>query len=189
METENISGEELYRRFMQGDAGAFEALVELYQNDLSRFIYSLINDYHETKHITIEAFAQLALGGRGFTGKSSLKTYLFTIAKNLAARCLKARAQENTRHIPYEEIADMAAGGETPHELTEREENRRELQTAMQKLKEEHRTVLTLLYFEDMSYLQAGRAMNKSEKQIKHLAFRAKAALKRTLESADFVYR
>jgi len=58
----------------------------------------------------------------------------------------------------------------------------------MQILKDDHYTVLKLLYFKDMSYLQAGKAMNKSEKQIKHLAFRAKAALKRILEKDGFNY-
>jgi DNA-directed RNA polymerase specialized sigma24 family protein len=47
--------------------------------------------------------------------------------------------------------------------------------------------VLLLLYFEDMSYREAGKAMNKSEKQIKHLAFRAKKALKKKLESMNYV--
>ena len=77
------SGEELYSCFLDGDNTAFEKLVALYENELSRFIYGIVRDYHETEHLTIDTFAQLALNRKPFEGKSTLKTYLFGIAKNL----------------------------------------------------------------------------------------------------------
>lgn len=91
------------------------------------------------------------------------------------------------QHISYEEVIErLIDPGESPQEFIEREENRLLLHKTMRMLKEEHRVVLILLYFEDMSYIQAGRAMNKTEKQIKHLAYRAKAALKEKLSGREF---
>jgi len=184
---QNISGEELYRRFLDGDNGAFEEFVSLYKDELSCFIYGIIHDYHETEHLMIESFANLVLNNKKFDGKSSIKTYLFAIGKNLSMQLLKKRGRE--QHLSFEEAVEMPVdGGETLYSILERDENRQYLYKAMQELKEEYHAVLVLLYFEDMSYIQAGRAMNKSEKQIKNLAYRAKEALKMKLENKGYTY-
>ena len=182
-----VSGEELYERFLDGDKDAFDGLVSLYQNELAAFINSFVHDYHEAKHLMIETFAQLIISGGKFAGKSSLKTYIFTIGKNLALRYRKMRASE--QHISYEDaIGSLVDDEDTPEHFMELEENKQYLHDAINDLKEEYREVLELLYFEDMSYLEAARVMDKTEKQISNLAYRAKAALKKKLENVGFTY-
>ena len=177
------TGEVLFRRFREG-MDAFDLIVSLYEDELSRYIYGIIKDSHETKHLTIEAFGQLATSGKKFAGKSTLKTYLFTIGKNLALRHMKARQKHD--HISYDEIAEaLCDDNETPHGYLEREESKQQLHEAMSELTEDHRTVLRLLYFDGLSYREAGREMGKSEKQISLLAYRAKVALKKRLERND----
>ena len=182
-DTADVTGEELFRRYLAGDEYAFEDLVALYEADLSRFINSKLNDYYETKHLTIEAFGQLAVNGKKFAGQSTLKTYLFAIARNLVAKHLKARNKISNDYISYDEIVyDISDGGQTLDIQMEREETKQMLHEAMRELKEEYHKTLTLLYFEDMSYRQAGQVLGKSEKQIKDLAYRAKASLKKRIE-------
>ena len=177
----------MFHRYLDGDNDAFEKLFALYDDALYHFINRIVNNCHEAKLLTIEAFAQLAVGGRKFEQGSSLKTYLFTIGKNLAARYLKLRGKE--KHIPFEEVVDLLSDdSETPDSHMEREENKRALHEAMDTLKDNHRAILVLLYFEDMSYIQAGQVMGKSETQIKQLAFRARAALKKKLVGVGFTY-
>ena len=87
------------------------------------------------------------------------------------------------QHIPYEEVfGTFIDDNNTPYFFLEQNENKRLIRNAMNELKNEHRAVLILLYFEDMSYLQAGRVMNKTDAQINALAHRAKVALKKILE-------
>jgi RNA polymerase sigma-70 factor (ECF subfamily) len=176
------SGEVLFRRYLDGDTRAFEYVVDLYQADLAHYIYALVYDVHTTEDIVIEAFAQLALRGGHFSGRSSLKTYLFTIGKNLAMKHLRKRGKE--RHISIDELEGVLTHeGGTPEATVELDETKKRLHDAMGKIKKDHRTVLTLLYFEDMSYVQAGQSMGKSEEQIKQLVFRAKQSLRKKLTS------
>jgi len=178
------SMEELYRRFLDGDNAAFESLVALNLYELSRFIYGIVHDYHEAEHLTIETFAQLALNTKPFEGKSTLKTYIYGIAKNLTSQHMKKRKRD--LHTSFEEIAELSIdNGESVQTALEKNERKQYLMDAMRGLKEEYRAVLILLYFEGMSYRQAGSAMNKSEKQIKDLAYRAKASLRKKLEVND----
>ena len=182
-----VSGEELYQLFANGDECAFEKLVELYEHELALFfLRNFVHDSDEAKFLVIETFAQLVISKGQFAGKSSLKTYIFTIGKNLAFRYLKMRKRE--QHVSFDEISETVSGGETPDTLVERDENSRQLHKAMRGLKKEYRVVLELLHFQGMSYLEAGEIMNKSEKQITNLAYRAKAALKKSLEKDGFEY-
>jgi RNA polymerase sigma-70 factor (ECF subfamily) len=178
------SGEELYRCFLDGDNSAFELLVEMYEDELSRFIYGIVRDFHETEHLVIDTFTQFVLNKKPFEGKSTLKTYIFAIAKNLTSQHMKKRKRE--RHISFEEIAELNVDtGETIQVILEKEDRKAKLVDAMRELKKEYHAVLLLLYFEEMSYKQAGQAMKKSEKQIKDLAYRAKKALKKKLEENE----
>ena len=183
--TGDVTGEELYRRFLNGDNYAFEELVRLYEDELSRFIHNVVRDYYEAELLTVETFAQLALNKRPFEGKSTLKTYVFAIGKNLIMQHMKKRGRE--QHLSFEDAASaLISCDENLGTSLEKNEKKHELHDAMRKLKKEYHAVLILLYFEDMSYKQAGQIMNKNEKQIKNLAFRAKSALKRELENKNF---
>lgn len=178
------SGEELYRRFREGDSLAFEALVSLYYEGLSKFICGIVRDTHETEHLTIETFAQLALNEKGFEGRSSLKTYLYGIAKNLTFQHMKKRKRE--QHLSFDEIAGICVDeNELVQDKLEKEDSRKRLTDAMRRLKTEYHAVLLLLYFEGLSYAEAGKVMKKSERQIKDLAYRAKQALKKKLEEDE----
>jgi len=182
-----LTGEELYRRFLDGDKDAFQELVDLYGHELSLFLYGIVHDRHEAKHLSIETFAQLAASGGRFSKKSSLKTYLFTIGKNLAAKHVKMRGRE--AHISFEEIAGtLLDKTETPEQSMEKEENRRLIGEAIRAMNDDYRVVIELLYFDDMSYLEAGRVMKKSVKQIGDLAYRAKASLKKRLKSEGLTH-
>ena len=61
-------------------------------------------------------------------------------------------------------------------------ERERELHKALDKLNEDYRTVLHLIYFEEMSYANAAKVMKKNTKQIENLVYRARNTLKKELE-------
>lgn len=130
----------------------------------------------------IEAFARMMVKGGGFRGGASLKTYLYAIGRNLALRHLKKAGRE--KRVPLGEIAEVSDGeaGRSPELRVLQEENRRALYEAMQSLKGDYRETLHLLYFENMSYAEAGEVMGKSTRQIADLAYRARLSLKSKLE-------
>jgi len=133
----------------------------------------------------IDAFANLALDGARFEGRSSVKTYLFTIGKNLAIKHMKMRKKD--QHIAFETIVDFIPDNrDEPEKVFVDTENQKQIHEAMMELKEEYRVVLVLLYFEDMSHVEVGRVMHKNVNQINVLAYRAKAALKKQLESMQY---
>ena len=69
-----------------------------------------------------------------------------------------------------------------------RKERNRQLYNGLEKLKAEYREALYLVYFEEMSYRNAAKVMNKSEGQITKLVYRGKQSLKAILEQEGFTY-
>jgi len=184
MEPEPLSGEELYERFRKGDLSAFEELVEVYKEPLFSFIKGIVTDWHDAEDLLIETFAQLALSTSQFEGRASLKTYIFTIGRNLAVKHLKTHRRGG--FVPYDDALNALIDDDTPERSFERQENKRALHEALKTLKEQYRVVLELLYFEDMSYTEAAAAMHKSVDQVNNLAYRAKAALRKRLAKNKF---
>lgn len=69
-----------------------------------------------------------------------------------------------------------------------KEDRNRHLYTALGKLHEDYRTILTLLYFENMSHEEAAAVMGKNKKQVYHLAERGRKALREIMEKGGFAY-
>ena len=183
-----ITDGELYRRFLSGDRDALTALVNIYGEDLTRFISRIVGNHHDAEELMIDAFTRLVRNKGKIQNHNALKSYLFTAGKNLALNFLK----KNKRSPLIFEYIDSVLGDAGADNSSDaeffRQEQKRELYGAMVKLKHPHQEVLKLVYFENKSYADAGAAMNKTVKQIDNLLYNAKMALKRILLSGDFFY-
>ncbi len=62
------------------------------------------------------------------------------------------------------------------------------LHKAIEQLNPEYRQVLYLIYFEDFNTSQAAKIMDKTNRQITYLLYRAKQSLKSRLEQERFQY-
>ncbi len=175
----------LYEKFLLGSTDAFEELISLHKESLILFIYSYIKNMSEAEDIMIDVFAKLIVSKSKFHGKSTLKTYLFSIARNEALHYIK----KNRKYISFEDIGvDSFFSEDSLDSKLLKEEDNLRLYLAMETLNNTYREVLFLLYFEDMSYKEAGKVMRKSEKQITNLAYRAKKSLKEKLQKEGFIY-
>ena len=179
---------ELYRRFLAGDRDALTELVSLYSEDLTRFISRIVGNYYDAEELMIDAFTQLVRNKDRIKNCNALKSYLFTVGKNLALNFLKKNKRNPVIFEYIDNVLEDAGTDNTPDAELFRREQKRQLDGALERLKQPHREALQLVYFENKSYADAGAAMNKTVKQIDNLLYNAKAALKKILESEDFLY-
>lgn len=87
----NITDKKILENALNGDINAFQSLFSKFQPQLKSYLYRLLanrNDADDLTHDTfIKAYDKLA----SFAGQSSLKTWVFQIATNLAYNFLKKR--------------------------------------------------------------------------------------------------
>lgn len=174
-----MDGESLYRQYLSGEKTAFDGIVELYRENLIFFINRYTGDLDAAEDLSQDAFLELLLHPKRYDFRVSLKTYLFTIARNKAFNYLKKQGR-----IVYsdEETTEKSEAYRSFEQEMLKNEEKRTLHKAIAGLPQDYATVIHLLYFEDMSYSEAGAVMKKSRKQIENLIMRARAALHATME-------
>lgn len=169
-----MTDEELYKKFLGGETDVLDELLLRYKESLTLFILSLIHDEGDAEDIMMETFSLLLSRRVLFLGKSTFKTWLFGIGRNLARNYLRTKHAEPMG----EELDELPSTSfDNVENSVIRSEENRELMNAMQKLPEEYRMVLFLQYFEDMSNREIALVMKKTDKQIYNLTARAKARL------------
>ena len=173
--------EAIYRRFLaEHREDDFRVLLERHREGLVLFLYGYVHSMEDAEELVLDAYAEAAAGAN-YSGKSTFKTWLFSIGKKMALmRLRKQRFTAGKSFARTEEAAD------SPELGILREERNRQLYEALSQLREEYRQILILLYFEDMSREEAGRILGKSRKQVYNLADRGRAALREQLERMGF---
>ena len=178
------TGEQLYRRFLEGDEAAFGELIALYKDRLIFFILRSVGDLDAAEDLAEDVFVEVLLHRRRYHFNAPLNSYLFAIARHKATDWLRRRARRGEQ--PLETAGDPADRRSLEEEFLRREQAMA-VHAALNALPAQYRTVLHLLYFEEMSYEQAGRVMKKNRKQIENLAYRARQAMKAALEKEDLI--
>ncbi len=169
-------GNEIYRRFLQGDTDALGELVALYNERLVLFLFGFVKDFSLAEDLAADTFLHLLVRKPAFRQEQAFRTWLFRIAKNKAIDLL--RKKKRFPELSLDDEGVSLAHLELPETLLCQEERNCLLYKAMQTLPQTYSTVLQLLYFEEMSYKQIGKIMHMSEKQVKNAAYRARLALK-----------
>lgn len=180
METDEL----IYSRYLSThNEDDFRILLERHRDSLILFLMNYVHNPEDAEELMLDAYAEAAAGS-GFSGKSSFKTWLFSIGKK------KALMRIRKKHFLFFVSEEQADAEESPCETPELElldkERNLQLYQALGKVNREYRQVLILLYFEEMSYEEIERVLGKNRKQIYNLAERGRKALKDELERMGF---
>ena len=172
--------EECYRRFLrERSEDDLRILFERYRESLYLFLLGCVRNPEDAEELMMDAFAVVASGTAAFSGRSSFKTWLFSIARNRAGTFLRKR------RFTFVEPDDLPAEG-TPEISILREEEKQQLYRALETLPGQYRQVLYLLYFEQMDREDACRVMHVTKKQLYNLTERGRSALREALERMGF---
>ena len=178
------NGASSYRRYLEGDDSGMEALVRDYKDGLLLYLNSYLNNLSIAEDCVQDTFIKLAVKKPKFRGKSSFKTWLYTIGRNTAISYMRKRA--NTETV-FGEWDNLAAETDLERDYL-REEQKITLHRALRQIKPQYSQVLYLVYFEDFSAAEAAGIMHKTRKQIENLLYNAKKALRSELEREGFRY-
>lgn len=172
-------------RYLGGDDSAVSELVRDYSDGLILYIYNYVRNLDVAEELCNETFIRLVVKRPKFKGKSSFKTFLYSIGRHTALDYL--RKHKRRVEVPLDEVGELKsdANPELAYILNEQNEM---LRRAMLRLKPEYSQVLWLTYFEDLSAQATAEVMNKTVRSVESLLYRAKPALKQELEKEGFEY-
>jgi RNA polymerase sigma-70 factor (ECF subfamily) len=93
---------ELLERLRKGDENAFASLLDLYQSAMVRVALIYVRERETAEEVVQETWIAVLEGLENFEGRSSLKTWIFSILTNKA----KTRAQREGRYVSMAVLDD-----------------------------------------------------------------------------------
>ena len=174
------NGASSYRRFLDGDESAFGCIMRELFHGLVFFIDGFVHDTQAAEDIAIDTFSDLIVHRHRYNFKVSLKTYLYMVGRSQALDYLKHR--KTIRFVEISEANEISDDSASLEEMVLADERKRLIHGAIGQLPEEMRVAVHLVYFEEMTYEETAKVMKKNRKQVDNLLYRAKKALRITLE-------
>lgn len=175
-----------YRRFLDSDDKGIAEIVGEYKDGLTLYLNGYVNNLYIAEDLTEDTFFRLLTKKPKFSGKSTFKTFLYAIGRNVAMDYIRHNGK--TLHVPIEDLTNYLADEQNLEQSYIKEESKIAVHRALHKLTPDYRTVIWLVYFEGFSNREAAIILKKSDRQIKNLLYRAKQSLKSELNKEGFVY-
>lgn len=180
------NGADSYYRFLDGDKNAFVEIIREYKDGLILYIYGFVLNVDVAEELVADTFIKIIVSKPRFRGKSTFKTWLYSIGRNIANDYIRHRKIENS--ISFEECEDQISDKESLEKICIKEERKIMVHRALSRLQLEYRQVLYLKYFEDFNNSQIAGIMKKNIRQIENLIYRAKQSLKSELMKEGMSY-
>ena len=175
------SDAELLSRVAAQDRQAIAPLYERFQPRIYRFLVRMVKDGGMAEELVNEVFLDVWRGAGRFEGRSSPSSWIFSIAHNKAVSALRKRREVTLDEDDAIEIVDPAA---LQDETVHRGDMRRLMKGCLDRLSPEHREVIELTYYQELSVREIAEIANVPENTVKTRMFHARKRLRTMLGSS-----
>lgn len=173
-----------------GDRAAFRTLAERYYRRVYRMLLAMTRSEEAAMDLTQETFVRALQGMPSFNLSSSFYTWIYRIASNAAIDRMR-RARTAGAQEEYDDAVDhrgdaghgRSASLEEPSRIVATEEARARVRAALDELKPEHRQILVLREFEDLSYEEIAAVLDIKIGTVMSRLFAARMRLREVLEA------
>lgn len=173
----------LIARLSNGDPAALGELSAEYRLRIQRFVRCYAGlDPELADDIAQQVLVEAARTAKTFEGRSRLSTWIFGVARNLCRT--HARRREDAIDPDSRIWRTLPDPGRDPHELFERSEARRAVQSALDSLPQTYRAVIVLREWEELAYDQIALVLGVPVGTVRSRLHNARALLaERLLET------
>ena len=188
MSDQNLLDEQLVERVQRGDKNAFNLLVKKYQHKVVNLVARYVNNPGDVPDVAQEAFIKAYRALPTFRGESAFYTWLYRIAVNTAKNYLTSQGRRPPSSDVEADEAEYYGGGEalqevaTPENLALTDEIKRTVFAAIEALREDLRTAITLREMEGLSYEEIAEIMDCPVGTVRSRIFRAREAIDKKLQ-------
>jgi RNA polymerase sigma-70 factor (ECF subfamily) len=153
-----IPSEDELKRLAQTDRrGAAQALFDRYRERLEFHASGIVKDAQEARDVVQEVFIKAMREPRLFDAEFRTQAWLYRVTRNLCFNIVRDRRRRGGI------LAGMHQQTERPEDQLERVfhgERQEEMIVAVQQLTDDHRVILMLRYYEDLSYSEIAVRLN-----------------------------
>ena len=178
--TQGASDEDLVQRIAGGDNLAMRALYGRHHLRAFRFLQHLLRDEALAEDALSDVFLDVWRQAGKFEGRSSVSTWLLSIARNKAWTSLRKRRESALEEGMAEAMEDE---GDDPEVQVQKSDKGAAIRACMEKLTPEHREVLDLVYYHESSVEEVAMIISIPENTVKTRLFHARKKLAELLKA------
>src|SRR5260370_3657927 len=139
-----MSDEALIAAIAAGDRAAMRILYNRHQVRVFRFAARLVDDAASAEDVVSEAFSEVWRQADRFEGRSSVSTWIMSIARFKALSVRRRRQEIELDDKVAETVADQYS---TPEQILLETDRRAQLRACLSQLSPDHRDVINLVYY------------------------------------------
>ena len=174
--------EEIVLRVLAGEAQLFELLMRRHNQRLYRTARAILRDASEAEDVMQDAYVRAYEHLADFEGRARFATWLTRIAAHEATT--RARRRKRFDSLDQEESFMSTQSGSNPEQQASDIEMRSVLETAIERLPDEFRSVFVLRAVEGMSGAEVAESLGIQEETVKTRLHRARGRLQEMLVAA-----
>jgi RNA polymerase sigma-70 factor, ECF subfamily len=187
-----LTDEQLFRCYTDGDADVFRILVERYEPRIQGFLRKRLNDEERVEDLTQDTFLRIHRARESYDPSRKFSTWIHTIANNLLKNEFRNRSRRrettfsdlrpetSTTGAPSRPL-EFEARGADPEREAYRSELREAIDTAIERMDEHHRVPFVMREVEDLSYEEIAEAIGIPVGTVKSRLNRARNAFRSLL--------
>ena len=176
----------------QGNAAAFESLVEKHQRRLVMVLEHMVRDRAHAEDLAQDVFLRVYRARERYVPTAKFSTWLYTITHNVASNWMRKASRRKEVNLvsspsgsmPVRPLDTMAKDKSTlmPTRLADQKEMEKVIREAIGSLGDRQRMAMLLSKYEGMSYIEIAEAMELTTQAVKSLLSRARGNLKEALD-------
>jgi RNA polymerase sigma-70 factor, ECF subfamily len=185
----NVSDDKrLIAETLAGQTAAFGTLVQKYQDRLFNTVAHLSGNLEDARDVVQDAFVQAFVKLNTFRGSSAFYTWLYRIAFNInAGRQRKCRPTASIDGNEERIGIDPADDSDGPVEQLERQDRCRQIRCALEKMSDEHRTVLVLREIDGCDYDAIAEMLEVPVGTVRSRLHRARLEMRERLKEVNLL--
>ncbi|MEL6345033.1 MAG: sigma-70 family RNA polymerase sigma factor [Myxococcota bacterium] len=168
------------------NAATIEALIAEHFHRVHRAAVGFLGEREAARDAAQEAMMKAYAARDRYDPKRPFYPWMYRIVKNT---CLDILRQKKRRPQSDIKVEQMATSGPSPHDIARETEDRRRLWAAMTTLNPDHREILNLRHFQDLSYTEIARTLGVAEGTVMSRLYRARRALASAMNDLDKEHR
>jgi len=180
----------LIRRIQQGDAVAFDRLVELHGPRVYNLAYRMLGNAEDAQDVSQEAFLRIYDALPRFRGEASFTTWMYRIVTNVCRDELSRRRRRPPTLTELEvddgdgaALDELLTTGESAEDCVLRQERHQALHQAITALPAPFRAVLVLYDLQGFSYDEIAEMLRVNLGTVKSRLNRARNLLREKIRS------
>ena len=161
-----------------GDVARMGLLFERYHRELFGFLYHMSSNADASDDMVQTVFYRMLKYRHTFTGEGEFRTWMYHLARNVLIDSAK-QTKRSGQQYDVQAYAERIGGGTLADESLQKEQEVAQLQEALTRLSADHREVLVMSRYQELTYAEIAHVLNTTEGAVKVRVHRAMNELKK----------